>query len=188
MTSTSERALELFTVTSQIANLHGYKNVGIWWFVVDRARPLFGADGSLGIPYTRVIAGYDATDEYRSYCESAIDELFTADEARAFVEFLRTRRNDASATIEPATLPIERNQMGHAAVPVGGGPDFLTIGDSPDYGLPFKVWGYFDVRHYEFDETLSGARRATRGILVSDDGEGGTDVQVWELEDPPKRQ
>jgi hypothetical protein len=180
--------LELFTVISQVANLHGYKNVGIWWFVVERTRSLFGADGALGIPHARVITGYDATDEYRSYCESAVEELFTADEARAFVEFLRTRRNDTSATIKPATLPIERNQMGHGAIPVGGGPDFLTISDSLDYDLPFKVWGYFDVRNCEFDETVPGARRATRGILVSDDGEGGIDVRDWELEDPPKRQ
>jgi len=188
MSGTSERALELFIVISKVANLHGYKNVDIWWFVAERARKLFGADGSLGIPYTRVITGYDATDENRCYCESAVEESFTADEALAFVEYVRAHHDDVSATIKPATLPIKRNQMGHGAMPTGGGPDFLTISDSLDYDLAFKVWGYVDLRHYEFDETLPGARRARRGVLVSDDGEGGIDVRDWELEDPPKRQ
>jgi hypothetical protein len=184
----TDRALELFEVRSRVANLHGYKNVDIHWFVAERARLLFGADGTLGIPYARVITGYDATDEYRFYCEMAVEEFFTNNEARAFVEYVRSHHDDASATIGPAALPVESNRMGHGAIAVGGATDFLKISDSPDYDLPFEVWGFVSLAGCEFDETLPGARRARRGVLVSRDEQGGLDVQDWELEDSPKRQ
>jgi hypothetical protein len=177
---------ELFYVTARITNLHGYKNVYVIWFVAERARPLFGPDGSLGIPYERVITDYNATDESRHYCEGAVEELFTDDEAKAFVEFLRTHRDDAYRQIEivPHSLPIARNQMGHGPLAVGGKSGFLRIGESDDYDLSFGVWGYYDLRigNCEFDETLPGAHRMRRGYLVHPDG----DVEPWLLDDPPK--
>jgi hypothetical protein len=123
----SDRAVELFKVYSRVDDLHGYKNVCIAWFVVERDRPLFGAGGALGCPYARGIVGYDPGDEYRHYCEGAVEELFTADEAQSLVEWLRDHRNDATATIEPAELPIPSSQMAVGAQPVGGETDFLTV-------------------------------------------------------------
>jgi hypothetical protein len=169
---------ELFHVRSKIANMHGFKNVAIVWFVDMRAQPLFGENGSLGVEYGHVITNYDATD--RDFCcaELAVEEMFTKDEAEAFQAFVRAKRNDATATIEPAKLPIANNIMGYGAIPTGGGPDFLMIGDRPDYDLPFKVWGFYDVRGYEFDEKAPGARRAVRGVRIRD-GE----IEPWFLED-----
>jgi hypothetical protein len=185
----SERALELFRVWSCIPNLHGYKNVYISWFVAERARPLFGDDGSLGIPYARVITGYDATDEGRLYCQGAVEEFFTEDEARAFVEYVRTHHDDTSATVEAAALPIKHNIMGNGAIAVGGNTGFFDIAESPDYDLLFEVRGFFSLTDCEFDETLPGARRARRGFLIGRDEEtGDIDVQDWLLDDPPKRQ
>jgi hypothetical protein len=41
------------------ADLHGYRDVAICWFVCERDRRLFGPTGSLGISYGQVITGYD---------------------------------------------------------------------------------------------------------------------------------
>jgi hypothetical protein len=166
---------ELFHVQSKIANMHGYKNVAIDWFVRRRAQPLFGESGSSGVEYGRVITNYDATDPY---AELAVEEMFTKDEAEAFQTFARTKRNDATAAIKPAKLPIANNIIGCGEIPAGGGPDFLMISDSPDYDLPFKVWGFYDVRGYEFDETAPGARRAVRGVQIRDGK-----IEPWFLED-----
>jgi hypothetical protein len=35
------------------------------------------------------------------------------------------------------------------AIPMGGEQDCLMIWQSRGYDLPFKVEGYFDLRHYE---------------------------------------
>jgi hypothetical protein len=86
----------------------------------------------------------------------------TKEEASLLVAFLRVHLNDETATIEPAELPIASNTLGVGTIPTGGGPDHLLIADSPDYDLPFKVSGFYDVRGCEFDETAPGARRAVR--------------------------
>jgi hypothetical protein len=35
--------------------------------------------------------------------------------------------------------------MGVGALPVGGGDDFYMLSEKPEYSLPFKVWGYFNL-------------------------------------------
>jgi hypothetical protein len=189
MTNASERALQLFNVYSRVANLHGYKNVSIAWFVSERARTLFGPGGSLGIPYARVITGYDVADDYRCYCEGAVEELFTDDEARALAAWLRERcGDDDSVTIKPGQLPIRSNMAGLAAIAVGGDTGVLLISKHLDYDLSFEARGFYRLTDCEFDETLPGAQRARRGFFVSRDESGEVDVQDWLLEDPPRRQ
>lgn len=51
--------------------------------------------------------------------------------------------------IKKLELPVHSNEMGVGAVAVGGLQDFLMISENPVYSLPFKVWGYYDLRHYE---------------------------------------
>jgi hypothetical protein len=112
------------------------------------------------------------------YGEDAIEELFTDSEARQFVEFARTKRNDSTATIKAAPLPFESNVFPVSALPTGGGPDFLRIYKADDYDLPFKVIGFYDVRWCEFDENLPGARRAVRGFKITNGK-----VETWFLDD-----
>jgi hypothetical protein len=140
----------LFRVYSR-AEIRGYKNVRITWFVMERARPLFGPNGSSGVPYQRVISGYDREDQV-IYCEEAVEELFTGEEAKAFIDFVRKHYQDASARAEPFELPMMSNTIGFGGVPVGGGTDFFTINDDPEYDLPFKVGGYYDVRDHMWAE------------------------------------
>jgi hypothetical protein len=158
--------MKLFTIATQIANLHGYKNVTVSWFVEKRAQPLFGSDGSLGVGYADVIADYEHTHDTR-YSEDAVEELFTKDEADAFLAWLRAHRNGSeNTTVEAHPLPMANNVMGFGAIPIGGGPNYLPTGEADDYDLPFKVCGFYDARFYKFDETLPDARRAPRGVSL----------------------
>jgi hypothetical protein len=42
-------------------------------------------------------------------------------------------------------LPIPNNMMGNGARAVGGGDDFYMLHQKPEYLLPFKVEGYFNL-------------------------------------------
>jgi hypothetical protein len=105
--------IKLFHVRSR-ANLHGYKDVPIDWFVTKRG-PHYGP------------------------------EQFTEDEAKALTDWLAAHRK-CSTTIEPVEFPRPDNVMSFNEIPVGGENDFLMISESPDYDLPFKVDGHYDVR------------------------------------------
>jgi hypothetical protein len=148
--------VKLFHITSRAANLHGYKDVPLEWFVRARERPLlFGVGGSLNVTYSQAISNYDKDDHGSAYAELALEEFFTDDEAKALVDWLAAHRPRYSATtVKRAKLPIGNNVMGTGGVPVGGGPDFLTTSESADYDLPFEAWAFFDVRGCTFDQTL----------------------------------
>ena len=160
-------AVELFYITSRIY-LYGYKNVPVTWFVTKRERPLFGRNGSLGIPYADVIEGYEIESGRSS--EAAVEELFLADEAKSFVEFLYRHYGDAyrRTEIKPETLPIPSGQMAYADRSVSarryGIDGFLKIGEEDDYELPFAVWGFYDCEGSgcEYDETMAGLRKLAR--------------------------
>jgi hypothetical protein len=153
LNSTTEESkmecVKLFRVSSVADQLRGHKNVQIQWFVDERPRRLFGAGGSANVTYHGAIKHYDPDHPLTEYAQTALAEYFTEGEASAFVEWLKAHRNDTTATVEQATLPIEKNAMPFSAMPVGGENDFLMTGRSADYNLPFKVWGYFDLRGCE---------------------------------------
>jgi hypothetical protein len=169
---------QLFEISTKIANLHGYKDVVVDWFVEHRAQCLFGPNGSLGVAYADVITDYEhAYDKH--YAEGAVEEYFTEDEANAFVAWLKANRNGSeNTTVEAKSLPIPNNIMGLGATPFGGGPSLLTTGEADDYDLPFKVAGHYDTRFYEFDETLPHAQRSLRGVQIC---EG--QIKPWYLGD-----
>jgi hypothetical protein len=158
--------IKLFNVYSRAEAMHGYKNVQISWFVEKRPRRLFGLDGTLKVHYQWVIEDYDPADTYQYYSAMAVEEYFTEDEAKAFTDWLGIHF-DFATTVEPAKLPIGNNEAGIGSIAVGGGDDFFVVKRHPAYDLPFEVWGYYDVRDCEFDETLSGARRALVGFRVT---------------------
>ena len=151
-----ERAT-LYWVHSQVANFHGYKNVWIAWFMHKRPRQLFGPEGSLGVPYAAVIRGYDEADESgRLYCEGAVEERFTIDEARSLVDWLREHRDD-DAKLTTVDLPFRKNCMGVGAQAVGGETDFYMISKNPDYDLPFEVFGFYDVKRLRIRRDAPGS-------------------------------
>jgi hypothetical protein len=141
---------KLFTVRSSIT-LHGFRNVPVGWFVLKRERHLFGPNGSLGVGVRDLLPnyggnhhGYDSAD--------ALEEYLTESEAETFSDWVLTYRQTATG-VEPVQFPImlEGNTIlgSIGSTAVGGETGFLTISRSPDYALPFKVEGYFDIRGCE---------------------------------------
>jgi len=132
--------IDLFHVRSSVKKLHGHRDVCLDWFVVDRARPI--------APYAELIAGYDEpSDHDYTYPKGAVDELFSAAEARALIEYLdKHLGTESTQSMKQAGIPIDRNTCGLGAIPVGGPQGFLMLSERNEWPLPFKVWGYYDLR------------------------------------------
>jgi len=82
---------------------------------------------------------------YHSYIPSQIDDTFSKSEARQLIRYFGNDQGIKRIRIERAKPP-KRNYIGDGAVAVGGPTDFLMLDEDPDYSLPFKVWGFYDVR------------------------------------------
>jgi hypothetical protein len=97
-------------------------------------------------PYADLIRDYEPGNRAMSYAEGLVEELFTWDEARQLRGYLEQHdRDEGETVIEEVSLPIENSWMGVGALPVGGGDDFYMLSEAPEYSLPFKVWGYFNL-------------------------------------------
>ena len=134
--------MKLFRVVTIVKEYSGCKNVVFNWFYADRR--------SSPRPYPELISDYNPSAPYIYYAEASISELFTEDEAAELATYLdRHHGNAGTTTIEEEKLPIPSNVMGCGAIPVGGLQDFYMLHKTPEYSLPFKVLGYFDLRHCE---------------------------------------
>ena len=72
--------------------------------------------------------------------------MFTWDEAQQLRGYLEQHHRDEGATvIKEVSLPIENCSIGFGALPVGGGDDNYRLSEEPEYSLPFKVRGYFNL-------------------------------------------
>ncbi len=132
--------MKLYRVTTIVKEYDGCKNVRFDWFK-DNFRDIYRRR-----PYADLIADYDPSMRTIGYAEEAIEELFTEDEAKQLVAYLDREHGDQETTIiEEQKLPIPNNCCGYSPNGVGGGDDFYTLDQRPDYSLPFKVWGYFDL-------------------------------------------
>jgi hypothetical protein len=139
--------MNLHHIRSTVKHFKGFKNVNITWFMERRQQPV--------APYAELIADYAELEhhKYRWMAEGHVDEMFTADEARAVLAWLNEQR-PAAHVLLPQAMPIRAHTddgallMGLGAIPVGGLQDFL-IPNETDWNLPFKVLGYYDLRCYE---------------------------------------
>jgi hypothetical protein len=133
--------MELYRVMTIVKKYDGCKNVGFEWFRCER-RALRS--------YADLIEDYDPSAAHVAYPEGCIDEMFELDEGQASKDYIDQNYGKAGiTTIEKAELPIPNDMMGVGATPVGGGQDFYRLDKAPNYSLPFKVWGYFDLRGCE---------------------------------------
>jgi hypothetical protein len=129
--------IELFSVCTAVKQYSGCKDVTFIWFRNDPAR---------GRRYRDLIRDCDPGP----YAKGYIDELFTQEEAEALKQYLDRNYGDAGTnTIHKVDLPVAGNTMGVGAIAVGGGTDFYMLDKDEEYSLPFKVWGYFDLRGCE---------------------------------------
>ena len=130
--------MKLYKVLTLVRKYHGCKNVRFTWFRCDH--------GSPKRPYAELIENYDPAADQVYYSEDAIEQLFTEEEARQLKGYLdREHGHEGVTTIEEEQLPIPENVMGVGAMAVGGGDDFYELTKEPEYSLPFKVWGYFNL-------------------------------------------
>jgi hypothetical protein len=87
--------------------------------------------------------------------------VFTEVEAIALKEYLEREHGGAGVTtIEEVPLPIPDSSIGIGAILVGGGTDFHMLDKGPNYSLPFKAWGYFDLRGCEAHRSPTKRRRS----------------------------
>ena len=140
---------KVYQVTSVVKKYKNCKDVPFSWFMIDRKKPL--------IPYEKGIINYLGKN---SYSESAIDELFTNREAKRLVAYLEKEHKDDTLkiNIDEQKLPIANNLIGYGGNAVGGMDGFYMLDKEKNYNLPFKAWGYFDLRNCKTFNMKTGKR------------------------------
>jgi hypothetical protein len=124
--------MELFRVDTTVKEFRGRKNLLFEWFYRDLRE---------GRPYAELVENYNPGDRVRVSpggegtiedllvygSEVAIDELFTAIEAKALKDYIdREYGDDGTTTIEKAELPIPNNTSGLGDVGIGCGADYYA--------------------------------------------------------------
>jgi hypothetical protein len=135
-----------------------YNCVSIYWFVDRRETPV--------APYEQVIEGYANLSERDQHMAQTIaDEALTAEEVELLREYLHRVHDDCIWT-RSVDLPIKNvnGTMPFGGVPAGGGCDFYMMPEEDGYDLPFRVWGYFDVR-----DCPIAPERPDQGVNLSPD-------------------
>lgn len=130
--------MRLYYASSTIDNFRGCDKVHVAWFHSGEHQP--------PAPYEQLVEGWgDMDDPSRAYAQSAVEDLFTADETEALRSHLK--EYGTALNIEKAELPLPSEIMGCGAIPVGGPQGFLELHRGEGYPLPFEVAGYYDLRH-----------------------------------------
>jgi len=84
------------------------------------------------------------------YAQSIAEELFTDKEVSQMKVYFKSFKN-TKLQQHRVELPLNAdNRMGVGAIPVGGLQGFYMFSEQKNYSLKFKVWGYYDLRQYEF--------------------------------------
>ena len=130
--------MKLYRVRTTAKEYHGCRDVVFQWF--RHAMP----QGQR--PYADLIKDYEPK-ESDLYTEFLIEELFTQDEARQLKDYLdRHHGGEGETVIKEFPLPVDNCTMGYGCMAVGGGDGFYKLCKESKYSLPFKVWGYYDLR------------------------------------------
>jgi len=95
-------------------------------------------------PLVVLAPGRSIDDVAHWYTASAIEQTFSKAEVKQLYAYFKQRGNVRLKARRAG--PPTNDSMGVGAIPVGGGNDFYTFSEEPRYSLPFKVWGYFDLR------------------------------------------
>jgi hypothetical protein len=140
--------MKLYRVGTLVKEYRGCKDVAFDWFrVYNRSCKEIAVEfDELIERYDELIEGYNPRETGRLYAEDAIEEMFTETEATALKAYLdREHGDEGVTTIKEAKLPIGNNTMGVGAIAVGGGDDFYMLHKEPEYDLPFKAEGYYNL-------------------------------------------
>jgi hypothetical protein len=134
--------MKLFGAHSIVDGFMGCNEVVLKWFRVDRKESL--------VPLEELIEDYQRLNdcEERMFAQQLVNEYFTEEEVEVLKAFLRDRRGGTEVEVTEVSLPIlAKGVMPTGAIPVGGEQDFLMLSENDEHPLPFRVWGYYDLRH-----------------------------------------
>jgi hypothetical protein len=143
--------IDLFSVRTTVQKYHShrygsYRNVSFQWFKADRWFLDIKSPPSV---YASAIQDYDPHYEMAPDSEHLVDELFTRVEAEMLKAYLDQNYGGCGTTeINKVNLPIPAlpgNRLPYYSIPVGGETDIYMFWMEPEYALPFKVGGYFDL-------------------------------------------
>jgi len=95
-------------------------------------------------PLVILAPGRTMDDVTHYYTASYIEQTFSKAEVKHLYAYFRAR-GGARLKVCRAHAPTN-DVMGVGAIPVGGGNDFYMFSEEAGYSLPFKVWGYFDLK------------------------------------------
>jgi hypothetical protein len=149
--------IKLFAVRTVLKSFKGHENVPISWFMDERPSPIY--------PYEHMILDYRSLcGDSKSLSEECADEFFSESEGELLVPYLKDTYGSEfdRTTAEPVRLPLRSNGLPFSAIPLGGGVDLVLIWRKDGYSLPFKVGGFFDLRH---DWTFQGEHKSRTSSL-----------------------
>jgi hypothetical protein len=130
------KADDLYYVHTIVKEYAGCKHIKFSWFRTEKSDR----------PYGQLVKDYNPDEAMAAYSELAVDELFSFDEANALKRYLDWHHGaEDETTIVKAEIPLANNVGGMGALAVGGGDDFYELHKEPEYSLPFKVEGYFNL-------------------------------------------
>lgn len=128
-----------YWVTVIISEFDGYQNVDFHLFHTEMSNEELA-------PLVVLVPGRSIDDVAHWYTRSVIEQTFSKDEVRQLHAYF-SQFHDMRLKAKRAHPP-DNHSIGYGAYPVGGhGNDFYTFCEVPGYSLPFKVWGYFDLRN-----------------------------------------
>ncbi len=100
--------------------------------------------------YEDLVAKPDSTTPEGASAEDAILsvlEAFTAEEGNVLLEYLEKKYNEhiKEVVVSPLELPIPLGMVPFSAIPEGKSMGFIRFETVPDYDVPFKVHGFYDL-------------------------------------------
>jgi hypothetical protein len=133
---------ELYQVHSVMNNFIyrgiSYNNLKINWFVVNRKEPL--------VSFEQAIENYSELPfAARVNPENFIKQCFTLAEAESLKRYLADAQK-IKAVIVGCPLPVKGHVNGFRDVPPPPGTDYVILHKKPNYNLPFKVEGIFNIK------------------------------------------
>jgi len=133
-------AATLYRVQTRTDAIEGYDDVLITWAAEGRTSPV--------APYADVIEGLGSGDHADLFRRNAVDELFTFEEAQAWVAYLQRHYSNESSEVVEQPLPLPPNAVALSEMPVGSGVDQIMPVREEDFPFSFHVYGCYDLREH----------------------------------------
>ena len=121
---------------STLPFLHGCKDVSVWWLVADRDEPIMPE-------FREELAKMTGDDE--ELIQAWLNESLSVAELDALVRYLACDLEHDRITVAPFIMPLGPAIKPRTSGILGTGCGLLRICDKPDYPLPFRVVGHFDL-------------------------------------------